>query len=83
MMSLVPVFDISLRRSSKAIHKATTKRAVWRSGTAPDPRLRVTIELGRSEAGGVGDVGGVGERDAREGLATEDPPPALDQVEPG
>jgi hypothetical protein len=69
--------------SSKAVHETTTKVAVRWGRASPDPQGGVAIELGRGETGGVGDVGGISQRDAREGCATEDTPPALDQVQPG
>ncbi len=71
-----------VRRSSKAIDQTATQRAAWWRRTAPDPRARMTIELGGGEAGGVGDVIGAGQRDAGEGFAAEDAPPALDEVQP-
>ncbi len=72
-----------MRRSSKAIDETASRRAVWRGRTAPDPGRGVAIELGGSDAGGVGDVLSVGQRDAGKGFAAEEPPPALDEVELG
>src|SRR5487761_234242 len=71
-----------MRRSAKAIDKTASKRAVrwWR--TAPDPGLRMSIELGSGDARGVGDVFVASQRDAGEGFAAEDTPPALDEVQP-
>lgn len=72
-----------MRRSSKAIHETAAAHAVWGSGAAPDPWARMAIELRGGEAGGVGDVGSVGQRDTSEGFAAEDAPPALNEVQPG
>jgi hypothetical protein len=72
-----------VRRSSKAIDKAATKRAVWWSGTAPDPGVSMPVELGGGQAGGVSDVVCARQRDAGEGFAAEDAPPPFDEVEPG
>ena len=47
---------------------------MWWRGAAPGPRLRMTIELGSGDAGGVGDVGGIRQRHAGEGLAAENAP---------
>ena len=72
-----------MRRSSKAIHEAASERAVWRRRPSPDPGAGVTVELSGGDAGGVGDILGVGQRHAREGFAAEEPPPACDEVQPG
>jgi len=74
---------VSLRRSSKAIHEAASERAVWRRRPSPDPGAGVTVELSGGDAGGGGNILGIGQRHAREGCAAEEPPPAFDEVQPG
>jgi hypothetical protein len=56
---------------------------VWRRRPSPDPGAGVTVELSGGDAGGVGDILGVGHRDPGEGCAAEEPPPPFDEVEPG
>jgi hypothetical protein len=72
-----------VRRSAKAIGETAPKRAVWRRRTAPDPGLSVPVELGGGETGDIRTVVVISQRLAREGFAAEEPPPALDAVEPG
>ena len=48
----------------------------------PRPRAGMAIELGRGDAGDIGDVVVIGEGLASEGFAAKDAPPAFDQVEP-
>src|SRR5258708_27066780 len=72
-----------MRRSSKAIQEAAPERALWWRWPPPDPGAGVTVELSGGDAGGVGDVVGVGQRRTGEGFAPEKAPPALDEVEPG
>jgi hypothetical protein len=72
-----------VRRSSKYIHKAATKLAVWLGWTAPDPGLCPMVEPCRRQPGGVCDVILIGEGLARIRVAPQQAPPALDQVEPG
>jgi hypothetical protein len=71
-----------VRRSSKAIDKTATERAVWRWRTAPDPGLGVPIELGGCQTHHGGEVFVVGEGVSGKGAAAEETPPALDQVQP-
>jgi hypothetical protein len=56
---------------------------VWWRWASPDPGAGMAVELSGGDAGGVGDILGVGQRHAREGFAAEEPPPAFDEVEPG
>src|SRR5258708_11328483 len=72
-----------MRRSAKAIQEAAPERALWWRWPPPDPGAGVTVELSGGDAGGVGDVVGVGQRRTGEGFAPEKAPPALDEVEPG
>jgi len=72
-----------MRRSLKVVDKAATQLAVRWRWPSPDPRLGMAVELCRGGARDVGDVVGVGQGLAREGLAAEDAPPPLDQVQPG
>jgi hypothetical protein len=53
----------------------------WRP--SPDPGCRVAIELSGGDTRDVGDIVGVGQRHAGEGRATEEAPPAFDEIEPG
>src|SRR5260370_4912104 len=72
-----------MRRSSKALQEGAAERALWWRWSPPDPGAGVTVELSGGDAGGVGDVVGVGQRRTGEGFAPEKAPPALDEVEPG
>jgi hypothetical protein len=72
-----------VRRSSKAIDKTATERALCRWGTAPDPWASMAVELGGGQTGDVGNIVGVRHRYPREGLPPEEAPPAFDEVEPG
>src|SRR5262249_31701564 len=55
---------------------------VFGLGSSPDPGLGVGVELGGGHLGGVVDLVGVCEGLPGQGLAPEDPPPALLQVQP-
>ncbi len=48
----------------------------------PDPRLSASIELSGRDASGLFDLVGIGKALPRKGIATEEPPPALLQIEP-
>jgi hypothetical protein len=74
---------VLVRRSSKAIDKAAPPLAVLRGRTAPNPGLGMAIELGGSDAGGVGDVVMVSQGLTGKCLAAEDAPPAFNEIEPG
>jgi hypothetical protein len=56
---------------------------VRRRWAAPDPRTGVAIELGCGDTSHIGNVSAIGQRLPGEGFASKDPPPALDEVEPG
>ena len=43
----------------------------------------MAVELSSGDAGGIGDIVGVGEGCAGERLAAEEAPPACDEVQPG
>ena len=51
-------------------------------GSPPDPRLSASIELSRRDASGLCDLVGIGEALPRKGIATEEQPPALLEIEP-
>ena len=50
---------------------------------SPDPGFRVAIEMLGRNLGHVGDVVIIGQRLSSKGFAPEDPPPALNQIQPG
>jgi hypothetical protein len=64
-------------RSSNSVDEGAPSVARWQRGTAPDPWSGAGIELGRGNPGGEGDLAGVGEALPGQGLAAEQPPPAL------
>ena len=72
-----------MRRSSKAIDKTAPEMAVRRRWAVPNPRTSLAIEVGGGESSDLRAVVVVREGLTSERLATEEPPPALDQVEPG
>src|SRR5258707_12577818 len=74
---------VLVRRSSKAVHEPATERAVWWRWAPPDPGTGAGIELVRRKTRGDGQVLGIGEVLAREGVTPKEGPPAFDQVEPG
>ena len=47
------------------------------------PRLRIAVEVIGRDTGHVGNVAVIGQRLSGEGFAPKDPPPALDEIEPG
>src|SRR5215212_11233365 len=69
-------------RSSNSVDEGAPSVARWQRGTAPDPWSGAGIQLGRGDPRGEGDLAGVGEALAGQGLAAEQPPPALLQVQP-
>src|SRR5262245_18768222 len=80
---LLTTVVVLMHRSSKAIDKTAPERTVWRWWATPDPRAGVAIELGSGESRDVRDIVGVSEGLAGERFAAEEPPPPLDEVEPG
>jgi hypothetical protein len=50
---------------------------------SPDPGVGVTIQVLGGDPGHVGKVVVISQGLSSEGLAAEDPPPALDQIQPG
>ncbi len=50
--------------------------------TTPDPGLGANIELSGGDAGGLFDLVRIGKTLAGQGIATEEPPPALLEIEP-
>ena len=64
------------------IYKAPAVGAGLGLGPSPDPGPGAGVELGGGDPGGMGDLIGVGEFLPGQGLAPEDPPPALLQVQP-
>jgi hypothetical protein len=56
---------------------------VWGGVPSPYPGMGVRVELSGGNARGVGEILGVGSRRARAGFTPKDPPPALDEIEPG
>src|SRR5262245_1235593 len=71
-----------VRRSSKAVDKATTKGTVrWRRAS-PDPGRGPRVEVLGRHAGGQSDLFGVGEGLPGERLAAEEAPPAFRQIQP-
>ena len=50
---------------------------------SPDPRRSMAVEVIRGDTGHVGNVAVIGQGLPGEGFAPKDPPPALDEVEPG
>src|SRR5258708_27176368 len=71
-----------VRRSSKAIHEAATKRAVRWERAPNDPRAGMAVELSSGDTGDVGDVVVVGQGLPSKGLATEKAPPPFNQIAP-
>ena len=69
-------------RSLKGVYKASAVGAGFGLGPSPDPGPGAGVELGGGYLGGVGDLVGVGEGLAGQGLPPEDPPPAFLQVQP-
>jgi hypothetical protein len=69
-------------RSSNSVDEGAPSVARWQWGTAPDPWSGAGIQLGRGNPRGEGDLAGVGEALPGQGLAAEQPPPALLQVQP-
>ena len=49
---------------------------------SPDPGLGASIELSGGDAGGLFDLVGISKTLPSQGIATEEPPPALLQIEP-
>src|ERR1700745_956139 len=68
--------------SSNSVHKPPAVGAWLGLGPSPDPGPGAGVELGGGHPGGVGDLVGVGEVLPGQGLAPEDPPPALLHVQP-
>lgn len=56
---------------------------MWWWRTPPDPGFGLAVELSSGDAGGIGDIVGVGEGCAGERLAAEEAPPPFDEVQPG
>ena len=50
--------------------------------SSPDPGVGVAIEVLGRDPGHVGNIVIIGQRLSREGFAPEDPPPALNQIQP-
>ncbi len=69
-------------RSSTMVDESSTKHAVWRWGTAPDPGMGVTIELSRRDPRGEGDLLTIGATLAGVRRAAQASPPRLDHVKP-
>src|SRR5258705_8184921 len=68
--------------SLKGVYKTLAVGAWLGLGWSPDGGPGAGVELGGGLPGGVGDLVGVGEVLSGQGLAPEDPPPALLQVRP-
>ncbi len=49
---------------------------------SPDPRLRMAVEVVRSNTDHVGTIAVIGQGLSSEGFASEDPPPAFDEIQP-
>jgi hypothetical protein len=69
-------------RSLKTIRKETAMMAMVLGRSSPDPRLGSMVELSRGNARGLLDFVWVGKALPGQGIAAEEPPPALLQVEP-
>src|SRR5258708_19264839 len=72
-----------MHRSSKAVPEPAAELAVFLGRTSPDPGTGMGIELTGGHPHGQGDLLPIGEALAGEGGATEQAPPAFDEVEPG
>ncbi len=68
--------------SSKAIQKEPTQMAARFGWSSPDPRFGSVIELHSNHLHGPFDLTSIGKTLARQGIATEESPPALLEIEP-
>jgi hypothetical protein len=80
-MTLVHKVPVVLR-SSKAVTKETMQMASCFERPSPDPWLGSAVELGCSHSRGLFNLLSIRKTLACKGIATEEPPPALLQVEP-
>ncbi len=69
-------------RSLKAIGKETAIVAMILGRTTPDPRVGTPVELSGGDARGLLDLISVGKALPSQGIAAEEPPPTLLQVQP-
>ena len=69
-------------RSLKAIRKEAAIVTMILGRTSPDPRFGSPVELSGRDASGLLNLIRVGETLTRQGIATEQSPPALLQIEP-
>lgn len=69
-------------RSLKAIRKEAAIVAMILGRSTPDPGIGTPVELSCGEASGLLNLVGVGKTLSSQGIAAEEPPPALLQVEP-
>ncbi len=69
-------------RSLNTVTKEMAMMARELGRSSPDPRLGSMVELSRGNASGLLDFVWVGKALPGQGIAAEEPPPALLQVEP-
>src|SRR5260370_9835417 len=69
-------------RSLNPITKEATEATRHLGRSTPDPGFGASIELSRGDAGGLFDLVGIGKTLAGQHITSEEPPPALLQVEP-
>ena len=69
-------------RSSKTIRKEMVQGTLCLRRASPHPGLGSMVELSRGDSGGLLNLSGIGKTLASEGIAAEETPPALLQIEP-
>src|SRR5229473_5469129 len=74
--------SVLLLRSLKTIRKEAARVAMILGRSTPDPGIGTPVELSGSDPSGLLNLVGVGKTLARQGIATEETPPAFLQVEP-